>query len=244
MPDNDQSTLDVRKIERLAKKASEKAIAKATAYLHKTARNSIKKAPKGKERKYDLKIKVGKRLAGTGDGKMKYETEVNAREYLNSPDRKKEKIVMRGSRRRSVRNPLEQGTFHIRKRPATTRGKPPYSHKANQPGWMDYWLKKSIRFDPKEGIVYLNPANQKKGKGMNDLPQTIEEGGHAVARWKVLEGYYAYKTYFKNGKVNVNYTPIYSKWSKRFWMHPRPFLMPALKKAAEKLLKILKGNIK
>jgi len=90
----------------------------------------------------------------------------------------------------------------------------------------------------------VNPARFDDQRGRSKtIPPLIEEGGGAVSNIKILEGYYARKVYFKNGNVNVNYKPIYSKWYKHFRMHPRPFLKPALKKAAEKLLEILENSI-
>ena len=53
MPGNSISTFDAKKIERLAKKASKKGVADATAYLYKVSRNSIKRSS-GKKKDYDF----------------------------------------------------------------------------------------------------------------------------------------------------------------------------------------------
>ena len=49
------SFVDIKKVQQVAKKASDKAIEKATAYLWKVARNSVKKSS-GREKKHDLNL--------------------------------------------------------------------------------------------------------------------------------------------------------------------------------------------
>jgi hypothetical protein len=226
------SLFDVKKIEQLAKQASEKAIAKATAYLWKVARNSVKKSS-GTEKKHDLEIFLGEQQ---GDS---YETVEKAKKYLTSPNRSNDQIIQRG--KKDVRSPKAQGRFLNRK--ASSAGKPPKSHKTITPGWRDHWLREGIRFDPKTGIVYVNPTRKNSSPETARLPALIEEGGQAASNINKLKGYYAYKTYQRNGKTMVSYTPIYHRKEKRYQMKPRPFLKPALIKAADKLLEILENSI-
>lgn len=223
---------DVKKIERLARKASEKAIAKATAYLWKTARNSIKKSA-GREKKYDLNVFLGHK------GGDSYETVEDAKTYLASPDRANETIVQRD--RQDVRSPQGQGSYRVRKPSAP--GRPPKTHKAAQQNGQSHWLKRNIRFDPKAGTVFLNPSPIDKAEGRaKTLPPLLEEGGQAVSTTRTLTGYYVHKKYFKNGKITVSYRPVYERKEKRYQMKARPFLKPALESAAQQLIKILEGS--
>ena len=224
--------LDVLKIERLAKKASEKAIEKATAYLHKTARNSIKKAPKGKERKYDLKIFLGQREDGS------YETVENAKKFLAKSKRSKEKIVLRNSRQ-DVRNPESKGKYIVKQ--SSAPGQAPLTHRVTKQRRPDQWLKKSIRMNPKKGVVFLNPIS--RDREHMHLPGVLEDGGRTTSHIKILEGYYAHKKYFKNGKVSVSYRPVYTHKKKIYRAKARPFLKPALHRASKKLIEILKNSI-
>ena len=123
-------------------------------------------------------------------------------------------------------------------------GQPPKSHKTLQPGWKNHWLKEGICPDPKAGVVFLNPAHiDKSSERTKKIPELIEEGGSAISHIKKLMGYSVRKKYFKNGNVTVSYSPIYSRRIKRYQMAARPFMKPALIKAADKLLKILERSI-
>ena len=233
---NSASFFDVKKIEQAAKKASEKGIADATRYLWKVARNSVKKSA-GTEKKHDLKMFLGRKQ---GDDT---ETIEQAKKYLNSPNRANEQIVVRDSKY-NVRDPKEKGS-HRHKKPSGA-GKPPKSHKTDQKGWRDHWLREGIRFNPKTGTVFVNPARNAKGypgAPVRKLPALIEEGGNALSHVKILEGYFVHKTHYKNGKATVSYTPKYRRKVKRYHMQARPFMKPALEKAAKKLLEILKRGI-
>ena len=85
-------------------------------------------------------------------------------------------------------------------------GQPPKSHKTDVKGHKDHWLKSTIRFDPKTGTVFVNPARfDDQSERSKTIPPLIEEGGQAVSNIKILEGYYAHKKYFKNGNVSVSY---------------------------------------
>ena len=170
------------------------------------------------------------------------ETVVSAKKYLTSSKRSKEKIVANQSG--NVVIPRKQGSMW--RRPASKPGKPPRTHPSDVPGLDDFWLKKSIRFDPKNGVVFVNPPNKGWSPVSQTLPILLEEGGTAdyskLVR-NVLEGYYVYKTNV-NGETQVSYTPYFRKInSKHYQAHPRPFLKPALVKAADKLLKILENSI-
>jgi hypothetical protein len=228
---------DVKKIEQATKQASKKAIADATAYLHTIAQRSVRKKS-GKVEKHDLKIFLGQNADGT------YHTEVDAKDYLSKREQKKrnERVVVRDSKR-DVRNPQTQGK--TRKKEASAAGAPPKSWKSDQKGMRDHWLREGILFDKEAGVVYVNPAWFDKGYGRSKtLPPLIEDGGQAVSHTKKLIGYYAHKTHYKNGKTTVSYIPIYERKTKRYRMQSRPFLKPALEKAAKQLLKILEGSIK
>ena len=226
---NSQSYFDVNKLERLAKKASEKAIGQATAYLWKVTVNSIKRRS-GKEKKYDLKIFLGQREDGT------YETVENAKKYLARAKRANEKIVQRN--KRDVRTPNARGKY--REKTPSAPGQPPRSHKTS-----NHWLKNQIRMIPTKGVVFVNPAERDDRQGRSKtIPLLLEEGGLATSHVKILEGYYAHKKYFKNGKVSVRYRPVYSHKTKKYRAQARPFLVPALIQAASKLLEILKNSIK
>ena len=226
---NSQSYFDVEKIERLAKKASEKAIGNATAFMWKVAVNSINKRS-GKVKKYDLKIFLGQREGGS------YETVENAKKFLSRAKRAKEHIVRRD--KKDIMNPQSQGKYRV-KTPSAP-GQPPKSYKTS-----NHWLKNAIRFDPKKGQVFVNPEEREDRWGHSKtLPVLLEEGGSATSHVKILEGYYAHKKYFKNGKVNVSYRPVYTHKTKKYQAQPRPFLVPALLKSAKMLLEILKNSIK
>jgi len=228
-----KSFFDHKKIGRLAKKASVKAVGKATAYLRTTAKNLVKRSS-GTEKKHDLEVFLGERQ---GDS---YETVEKAKQYLTSPNRSSEQIVQRSVK--DVRSPKQQGKYRDRKN--SRAGQPPKSHKTTKPGWRDHWLREGIRFDPKAGTVFVNPAHIDKGDGRSKtMPLLIEEGGQAVSRVKKLKGYYVYKTYQRGGKIMVSYSPVYDEKSKRYQMKPRPFLKPALVKAADKLMELLKDSI-
>jgi hypothetical protein len=232
---NNLSLFDHKKIERLAKQASEKGIANATAYLWKVAKNSVKKGS-GREKKYSTD------MLAWDNSKREWKKVDTVKSYLSSPNRENEQVVQRDTMR-DVRDPKTEGSY-LQKSPSSA-GQPPHSHKTLTPGWRDFWLKKGIRFDPKAGTVFLNPAHIEKGYSQTSkkMPLLIEEGGDAIAHIKRLMGYAINKRYFKNGKTTVSYSPIYSRKIKRYRMQERPFLKPALHKAAEKLLKILEGSI-
>lgn len=242
------SFFDAKKIEHLANRASKKGIAEATRYLWKVARNSVKKTI-GRQKKYDLKIFVGRyRLVGqsrvgTDGATIDYESgSYDAKTYLSSPNRSNEKIVQRDTKY-DVKEPQKQGSYRVK--PHSHAGQPPRTHKTDQPGWHDYWLKKSIRFDAKDGVVFVNPVRGGRTYGMSKpLPLLIEEGGTTVTAIKKLEGYYAIKKYYKGGNITVSYRPRYSQRVKRYHAKARPFLKPALVQAAEKLIQILKDSIK
>jgi len=233
------SVFHVEKVRQATARASEKAVEKATAYLWKTARNSVKKT-QGREKKYDLDMFLSARKQ---NGTLVGEKTMKVKDYLSRPNRQNEQVVIRDSMR-NIRDPQEQGRY-VTKTPSAG-GQPPKSHKTVQPGWIDHWLKKGIRFDPKAGTVYLNPARiDRGGSGRSKtMPLLLEEGGEALSHVKILKGYFVHKTRYKNGKVTVSYTPNYTRKLKRYRMHARPFLVPAMKKAADQLLKILEGSIK
>ena len=152
-----------------------------------------------------------------------------------------EHIVQRDTKK-DVRNPQSQGKYRFKK--PSLAGRAPKSHKTQRPGWRDYWLKEAIRHD-KKGRVFVNPVNRQQAHGISkSLPLVIEEGGQTVSHIKILEGYYAYKKYFKNGKVSVSYRPVYTHKTKKYNANARPFLKPALENAAKKLIEILKNSIK
>jgi len=241
----DISIFQVEKVRKAAARASEKAVAQATAYLWKTARNSVKKT-KGREKKYELKmfLHTKKHAINAAGGSYINTTDdgvIPAKQYWASPNRQNEKIVISDSKY-DVRNPKTQGRY-LRKTPSAA-GKPPHTHKTTQPGFIDYWLKKGIRFDPKAGVVYVNPIDKKSVAVSDSLPQVLELGGPALVGFKRLEGYFVYKRHYKNGSVTVHYRPAYSRRQKRYRMQARPFLVPAMKAAAEKLLKILERSIR
>jgi len=231
------SLFDAKKIERLAKKASEKGVERATVYLHTVARNSVKKTA-DREKKYDLKIFL---TARDKSGKIVGEKTMDAKKYFSRPNRAKEQIVQRDTMHH-VKDPKTQGRY-LDKKPSTA-GQPPKSHKTLQPGHIDHWLKKSIRFNPKKGTVFVNPLDRQQVYGLEKpLPQLIEDGGRTMSHIKKLEGYFVHKKRFKNGKTTVSYTPAYSRKVKFYQAKPRPFLKPALQAAAKKLLEILENSI-
>ena len=237
MPGNSISTFDAKKIERLAKKASEKGVERATAYLWKVARNSVKKT-KGREKKYDLKMFL---TARDKSGNTVIEKTMDAKKYFSRPNRAKEQIVQRDTMK-DVKDPKTQGSYLSKV--SSQPGQPPNSHKTKQPGHIDHWLKKSIRFNPKKGKVFVNPLDRPQVFGLEKpLPQLIEDGGRTMSHIKKLEGYYVHKKRFKNGKTTVSYTPAYSRKVKFYRAKPRPFLKPALKAATKKLLEILENSI-
>jgi len=238
---NNVSLFDVKKVRDAAEKASGRAVADATAYLWTVAKNSVKKN-KGREKKTDLDIFAFNSANG------EFEKVAPAKKYLKHKDRQNEQIVQRDTKR-DVRDLKTQGRYLEKK--ASAAGQPPKSHRTLTPGWRDYWLREGIRFDPKAGVVYVNPTRTKAKPGQSPhsamrskaMPQLIEMGGRATSHIKALKGYFVKKKYYKNGKIKVSYTPIYRRKIKQYQMQPRPFLVPALHKAAEKLIKILKGSI-
>ena len=236
MASNGISTFDAKNIERLAKKASEKGVKSATQYLRTVAKNSVKRNG-GREKKYDLKMFL---TARDKSGNIVGERTMDAKEYFSRPNRAKEKVVRRDTRK-DVIAPKEQGSYL--QKTSSRAGQLPKSHKTKQPGHIDYWLKKSIQHD-KKGKVFVNPLGRQQMFGLEKpLPQLIEDGGRTMSHIKKLEGYFVHKKRFKNGKVTVSYTPVYSRKVKSYQAKPRPFLKPALEKAAKKLLEILKNNI-
>ena len=240
---NEISLFDRKKIERLAKKASEKGIERATAYLWKVVTNSIKKGTT-KRKEYDLKIFQGQRT-----GENDFEQVSKAKKYLSSPKRNGENASIQTTsvqheglvRRQGLPSP--KGSYW--KKSASKPGKPPKTHQTDTHGWFDYWLKKSIGFDPQAGVVYLNPAGEKKkGKVKTYIPRMLEETGMSgTMNVSYLEGLYAYKTRLPDGTVNVTYIPIWHQEKKNYRIKPRPFLKPALARAAQYLIKILENSI-
>jgi len=240
------SFFDHKKIERLAKKASAKGIERATVYLWTVAKNSIKKT--GRQKKYKLKVfltgayskKIGRYF---NYPKTFADQGMTVQQYLNSPDGQSEQIVQDSHHGRScVRNPKTHNTYIEKKTGAA--GKPPHTHKASQPGWIDFWLKKGIQPDKRNGVVYVNPSPPGK-KGNNDqyLPIKLEQGGVVHSESRRFVGYTIYKHFFKNGKVTTVWRKAFTKHVRNLRMKPHPFLRPALAAAAEKLLKILEGSI-
>ena len=186
---NTVSTFDIKKVQQVAKKASDKAIEKATAYLWKVARNSVKKS----------------------------------------------------STKQSA------------------PGTPPKTHPTHKKGWKNYWLKERIWRDKKTGTVYVNP-DRKPTEGASKLPVLLEEGG---TQQIIVTRVVANRRNRRNteGKNWIHYRSMESrsedeqKYIKAYYdnitirkrvtrtLQARPFLVPAMKKAAEKLLEILKGSI-
>jgi hypothetical protein len=234
------------KIIKAIKKATKKGIREATAYLYKVIRNSIRREGMGRKKKYELKILTGNyRIAGKqGKHVAGNQLEYDAKQFLRSPNRSKDKIVVRESKR-DERNPQPQSTYLSKAH--SRSGVPPKSHKAQKKGWYDYWLKKSIQADFKNGKVFLNPArkmNQKTNGLSKSFPQLLEMGGSAKSVIRYLYGYYYYPFLFKNGKKTVAYTKIYKQKTKSYYFKPRPFMKTALMKSEKKILEILQRNLK
>ena len=234
---------DVKKVQQAAAKATKKGIADATAYLWTVAKNSVRKRD-GRKKQFPLHIidNEGRRTE-------------SVKEHLAKPKRANERVVVHSNpgtgKKRSTGNVREpQTTANYNKKTASQPGKTPHSHKSFKPGWPDYWLRKGVVFDKENGIVYVNPPHVNKSEMSQSIPQLIEMGGPAISYKKNFMGYRLRTRKFKNGQVHVTYKEVF--WGdqprqppkpRRYQMKPRPFLKPALEKAAKKLVQILKGSI-
>jgi hypothetical protein len=225
-----ENHLNLAVVRKAAAGATKKGIADATAYLWKVTKNSIKKRD-GRQKKYDLKM-MG------ANGKF----EETVQEHL-SKEHNKDNITVIRDDKRDVRKPLLQNTYRQQK--SAPAGSPPYSHKTKQKGWQDYWLRKGVQADFRQGLVYLNPSRIDKGYGRSkSIPQLIEEGGTGRVISTKLVGYYIFKRKYKNQKTKVSYSQIFSKRSWKYHFQSRPFMKLALKKSKEKILQIFQKALK
>jgi hypothetical protein len=194
---------------RSAKTASKAAIAKATAYLWKTAKNSIR-SKAGRNVKNELKVLSVQEYKKKG-ASFEWETKpgMSVADYLKR--HQNIQVVIRDSKR-DERNP-QTHTKYVRKTPSLP-GAAPHSHKAVQPGWTNHWLKKSVRFD-KTGTVFVNPSHIDRDRlgRSTSMPRLIEHGGTARAIVKRLIGYTVFSRKYKNGKQKVSFHKAYSRKS-------------------------------
>ena len=124
---NSLSYFDIKTLNKAAKKASDRGVAQATAYMWKVTRNSVKKGSAGKEKKYDLKMFLSARDKKRGNLLVGEKT-MNAKEYFSRPNRAKEQTVIRD--KLDTRNPKTQGSYVVRK--PSVPWNPPKTHKTKR----------------------------------------------------------------------------------------------------------------
>lgn len=222
------SFFDEKKILKAARKATYKGVDRATAYLWKVAVRNVRKRD-DREKEHPLHI-----FDASGNPIR------TVAQHMASPGRGRERIVV--SNKKHVRIPASVGSTLIRKK--SKPGSSPNTHRTIQPGWKDFWLREGIKFSRPDGVVYVNPPHVNKTGTSRTIPQLMELGGPAMSNNRKLVGYYVRTRRLINGDVHVSYTRVYERSSKRINIKARPFLKPALEKAAEKLIEILKNSIK
>ena len=123
-------------------------------------------------------------------------------------------------------------------------GQPPKTWPTQKPGWYDYWLRKSIRYEVEgnKAVIFSNPAKS-PGKSFEKLPQTIEFGGSVIDARRRLVGYTIF-TERKYKQPRVHFVPIHERVrgdavipgeQPRKTIAPHPFMAPALEKIRPKI---------
>lgn len=105
---------------------------------------------------------------------------------------KDKRIVAAGMGRggRTAIQPEDTGEYRWNK--VSKPGERPITHPANQPGWMDHWLKEMVRYDitGPDIHIFVNPyPNAKKSGNTKLLPRIFETGGSYTWERKKLVGY-------------------------------------------------------
>lgn len=234
--------IDTKKVSRSITKSKVSSVAQATAYVWKSVRNSIRKR-KGRQKRYDLHIY---------DQNNQPVEKVSR--YLARPHRRGERVYLwtnptlgRKAARGNVRELQTKAVMSIRKGsqpggvPYSWPASTDYTGKRKNPGWPEYWLRDSIRFNPDEGTVYSSPLGMSRTLPM---PQILEKEGNYVSNRRYMAGYKIIKRQFRNGSVHVTYKEHYESNRSKFRVAPRPFMAPAAQKAKSKLPDIFAKQIK
>jgi hypothetical protein len=240
-----KTKIDTNKVKQRVKKTTEMSVAGATAYLWKTIRSSIKKRT-GRAKKIKRYIE---RAYFYQNGEHK-EIDLSSKkiipsEYYNQvASNQKNRVVKwrQGGKRENrgvVRDvPEDFGAYSVRK--GSLPGLPPYTWKIDRTTYggrnstfPDYWLKESILFDPKKGLVYSNP---KYGKKVLYLPQVLETGTNPYSYQKnYFSGYAVWLRTFKNHQTHIYFTERWRKGEKKKADGgKRPYMSYGLKQAVEK----------
>ncbi|MDR1493962.1 MAG: hypothetical protein LBT05_14770 [Planctomycetaceae bacterium] len=108
-------------------------------------------------------------------------------------------------------------------------------------GWTDFWLRKSIKFDAEEGLIYSSPAHAAKAL---PIPQILETGGTTRYNKRHVVGYQIIRREFKNGSVHITYLEVVE--GKRGYRNisPRPFMRPGAEKSRKQVQKTFADNTK
>jgi len=214
-----QKMVDDQKVREVFKRKNYRSLEHAAAFLRKYIRRSIEKRS-GRKKTYDLKAFFPSKKGGTDlvdAGKMS--------DHLARPTALERVVAYRGRRKGDDIVPKAKDVYVSQK--ASQPGATPYSWKSYQPGWKDYYIRDSIKYDVDEskGVanVFSNPHAYGKKMSSASVPQLLERGGSTIARRRWLEGYKITRW----GK-RLLYKCIWKYMEKRIAMKSRPFLKPAL----------------
>ncbi|MDR1493145.1 MAG: hypothetical protein LBT05_10540 [Planctomycetaceae bacterium] len=108
-------------------------------------------------------------------------------------------------------------------------------------GWTDFWLRKSIKFDAGEGLIYSSPAHAAKAL---PIPQLLETGGTTRYNKRYVVGYQIIKREFKNGNVHITYLEVVKGKRGYRTIAPRPFMRPGAEKSRKQVQKTFADNMK
>jgi hypothetical protein len=238
--DNVKVKTNLKKIQRQVNKAIIKSNEHATGYVARVVKNSIKKRT-GKKQTYKLDI---------FDWKTQNPT-MTVAEYLSQDRHKGDRIVKYSAgstgKRAAQDNTREMKPTAERRVKNNKASSLPLSWsldktiKNYKSTWPNYWLRNSIRYDAKAGIVYSSPQFAPRAL---PIPALLEQGGGTYSyQRKNIEGYYVMTRTFKNGQKHVTFHAKYPKGGRYVRIKPHPFMRPGLEKARPYLPEIYRKNV-
>jgi hypothetical protein len=237
--DNNEVKKNLKKIQKATSKAIVKSSEHATAYVARVIKNSIKKRS-GRKQTYKLNI-------------YDWQTRrplMTVAEYLSQNNHSNDRIVKWSGASTGKR--AGQDNFREMKETAERRVKNSTSElplswskdktiKNYKSTWPNYWLRNSIRYDKKGGIVYSNPMFAPRAL---PLPAILERGGSVESHARQnIEGYFVLTRTFGNGQRHITFKAKYPHGGRDVNIKPHPFMRPGLEKARGHLPEIYRQNI-
>lgn len=243
-------------VQKVVKRKSFRAIERAVASIRKYVQRSI---PKRSGRKKTAELKAY--FPGVGGAMREGGTMT---EHLAKSQGSTRTVVRGRGRQRSDRNPEASRTYFLRK--GSSPGRTPHSWKAQQPGWKNYYLRDTVKYEVDQatgtGRVISNPWAYGKDKKRRStataaVPQIMEKGGVIEPNRYYLAGYLitrhtgdtgfskkgkAYKRQYR--QTRLSYSRFWKTLNKkRITVQPRPYMEPALVANLKKIPEGWSGSI-